>query len=146
MTTGLDPAARRVAWDLIEAIRDRGRTLVLVTHFMDEAERLCDRVAVMNRGRIVALGSPQSLIDQHCGPVVVRFTAALDDVWFLKAIEGVTRVERRGSEVELEGFGPVLARVAAKLVARGVEPPDLRVERATLEDVFLHLTGGRRTN
>jgi ABC-2 type transport system ATP-binding protein len=146
MTTGLDPAARRVAWGLIEAIRARGTTVVLVTHFMDEAERLCDRLAVVDRGRIVASGSPQDLIDQHGGALVVRFTADLEDLGFLARVRGVERVRRRNLAVEVEGSGPVLARVAAALVDRGIEPSDLRVERPTLEDVFLRLTGGQRTD
>jgi ABC-2 type transport system ATP-binding protein len=119
--------------------------VVLVTHFMDEAERLCDRLAVVDRGRIVALGSPQDLIEQHGGGLVVRFTAKLEDLSFLAAVRGVERVRRRNQAIEVEGSGPVLARVAAALVDRGIEPSDLRVERSTLEDIFLRLTDGPRT-
>ncbi len=142
MTTGLDPSARRTAWGLIEEIRNRGTTVVLVTHFMDEAEALCDRVGIVDRGRVVDLDTPQDLIVRHAGRVQVRFSAELDDLSWLERIRGVDRVNRRGSQVEVDGRGPVLALVAAALVERGVAPEDLRVQRSTLEDVFLTLTGG----
>ena len=147
MTTGLDPAARRVAWELVEAIRARGTTVVLVTHFMDEAERLCDRLAIVDRGRVVASGTPQGLIDLHAPQVLVRFTSGAADLDFLYRVPGVEAVTRRGDRVEVAGTGPVLALVAAALVERGIVPSDLRAERATLEDVFLRLTSrppGRR--
>lgn len=140
MTTGLDPAARRVAWDLVEAIRARGRTVVLVTHFMDEAERLCDRLAIVDRGRVVAMGAPQALIDLHAPQVLVRFSTSVPDVDFLYRVPGVEAVARRGAQVEVAGTGAVLAMVADALVGRGILPTDLRAERATLEDVFLRLT------
>jgi ABC-2 type transport system ATP-binding protein len=140
MTTGLDPAARRVAWDLIGQIRERGATVILVTHFMDEAERLCDRVAVMGRGRIIDLGSPQGLIGRHAGDVRVTFTSNEGLPW-LEKVAHVKKVSRNGERVEVDGSGPVLAMVAAALVEHGFAPADLRVERATLEDVFLKLTG-----
>ncbi len=177
MTTGLDPAARHVTWGLIEAIRERGTTVVLVTHFMDEAERLCDRVAVMDAGRIVAMGAPSVLVEASSGAVRVKFTgapaegpaggavagrgAAIADTgagtgagegaieqpggpgeyrWLL-GVPHVHAVERRGRTVEVSGDGPVLAHVAAALLARGLESLDLRVERPTLEETFLKLTG-----
>jgi len=141
MTTGLDPAARRVAWDLIRAIRDRGTTVVLVTHFMDEAENLCDRVAIVDRGKIVASDTPQGLIARHASEVRVIFTSEKTDLPWLEKISGVLRVARKGPRVEVEGSGPVLALVAAALVEHGIVPSDLRVEQPTLEDVFLKLTG-----
>jgi ABC-2 type transport system ATP-binding protein len=141
MTTGLDPAARRVAWDLIRAIRDRGTTVVLVTHFMDEAENLCDRVAIVDRGKIVASDTPQGLITRHASEVRVIFTSEKTDLPWLEKISGVIRVARKGPRVEVEGSGPVLALVAAALVEHGIVPSDLRVEQPTLEDVFLKLTG-----
>jgi ABC-2 type transport system ATP-binding protein len=143
MTTGLDPAARRVAWDLVAAIRERGTTVVLVTHFMDEAERLCDRLAILNAGRVVAMGRPQQLIDEHAPQVLVRFSSDHAELGFLGELEHVDRVEREGHRVEVSGTGPALALVAAALVERGILPSDLRAERASLEDVFLSLTGGR---
>jgi ABC-2 type transport system ATP-binding protein len=145
MTTGLDPAARRVAWDLIRAIRDRGATVVLVTHFMDEAEQLCDRVAIMKAGRLIALDSPQSLIAAQANKILVRFGSqgregAVSFSW-LRDISCVDEVTQRGSRVEVRGTGPVVALVASALVGRGLVPSDLQVEQPTLEDVFLKLAG-----
>jgi ABC-2 type transport system ATP-binding protein len=141
MTTGLDPGARHVAWELVEEIRDRGTTVVLVTHFMDEAERLCDRLAVVERGRVVALGSPAALIDEYAPEQCVLFTTDAPDLGWLSGLDHVRSVTRRGPRVTVRGDGPVLARVAAALVGRGVTPRDLRVERPSLEQVFLRLTG-----
>jgi ABC-2 type transport system ATP-binding protein len=140
LTQGLDPAARRVAWGLIRAIRDRGATVVLVTHYMDEAEQLCDRIAVVDGGRVVATDTPQGLIARFGGPVRISFTADGHDVQFLKDVTHVQAVRRRGERIEAEGTGPVLALVAAELVSRGLVPGDLRVEQPTLEEVFLRLT------
>ena len=140
LTQGLDPAARRVAWGLIRAIRERGATVVLVTHYMDEAEQLCDRIAVIDGGRVVATDTPQGLIARFGGPIRLTFTPDGHDVRFLEDMAHVQAVRRRGERVEAEGTGPVLALVAAELVARGLVPPDLRVEQPTLEDVFLRLT------
>jgi len=142
MTQGLDPAGRRVAWDLIRAIRDRGTTVVLVTHYMDEAEQVCDRLAVMNRGRIVALGTPQALIAQSGKEVRLRFSAGDQDVSWLEDVAHVTRVRRQGAQIEVTGNGPVLVLVAAALVAHDLVPVDLRVEQPSLEDVYLDITGG----
>jgi ABC-2 type transport system ATP-binding protein len=141
LTQGLDPAARRVAWGLIRAIRERGTTVVLVTHYMDEAEQLCDRIAVVDGGRVVATDTPQGLISRFGGPITITFTPDGHDVRFLEEVSHVRTVRRRGNRVEAEGTGPVLALVAAELVARGLVPHDLRVEQPTLEDVFLRLTG-----
>jgi len=141
MTTGLDPAARRVAWDLIRAIREKGTTVVLVTHFMDEAENLCDRVAIVDRGKIVAADTPQGLIARHTSEVHVIFSTENTDLPWLEKVPGVKKVVRQGLKVEVEGSGPLLALVAAALVAHGIVPPDLRVEQPTLEDVFLKVTG-----
>jgi ABC-2 type transport system ATP-binding protein len=139
MTTGLDPVSRRVAWELIEEVRDRGATIVLVTHFMDEAQHLCDRVAMLRAGRIVACDTPAGLIAAHTSGATVTFTSDVDDLGWLEQIPGVTEVSRRGSHVAIRGAGAVLARTAAALVAHGLEPGDLDVERATLEDVYLAL-------
>jgi ABC-2 type transport system ATP-binding protein len=140
MTTGLDPASRRVAWDLIRRIRERGATVVLVTHFMDEAENLCDRLVVIDEGRVKAEGSPQELIAQYGGGVRVRFTADGADLGWLAGVSGVTGVSNERGRYEVRGEGPLLAHVGAELVAHGLAPLDLRAERATLEDVFLSLT------
>jgi ABC-2 type transport system ATP-binding protein len=142
MTTGLDPASRRVAWDLIRAVRARGTTVVLVTHFMDEAAALCDRLCVINRGEVAAGGTVGELIDRFGGGIRVRFS--LDDgkvpSW-LDAAPHVTSWTRDHDRYEVDGDGPVLAYVAAGLVEHGTVPTDLRQERASLEDVFLKLTG-----
>jgi ABC-2 type transport system ATP-binding protein len=144
MTTGLDPAARRVAWDLVSAVRDRGTTVVLVTHFMDEAQRLCDRLAVLSRGRVLATGTAAQLVAAHQPETVVRFTAPRDaDVTFLHAVSGVRDVRREGdTKVIVRGGGPLLARVAHALVEGGIEPDDLTVQVPSLEDAYLALTGG----
>lgn len=142
MTTGLDPAARRVAWDLIRRIRDGGATVVLVTHFMDEAEALCDRLVIVDRHRLIAAGTARQLIAEHGGGAVVRFTTERHDLDWLAAVPHVTAIEREQDGVTVHGNGPVLALVAAALVERGITPEDLRVERANLEQVFLRLTGG----
>jgi ABC-2 type transport system ATP-binding protein len=141
MTTGLDPAARRVAWDLIRAVRDRGTTVVLVTHFMDEAENLCDRVAIVDKGKIVASDSPQGLIAAYATEIRVLFSTDKPDLAFLEKVSGVKNITRRGDRVIVEGSGPLLALVAAALVEHGIVPPDLRVEQPSLEDVFLKVTG-----
>jgi ABC-2 type transport system ATP-binding protein len=153
LTQGLDPQARRGTWELIRDIRERGTTVVLVTHFMDEAETLCDRVAIIDRGRVVALDTPQDLIAGLGAPVRVRFswTESGEDgeigaggaggLEFLEALPVVRRVTWHGRQVEVEGVGAVLALVAAELVGHGIVPADLRAERPTLEDAFLALTG-----
>ena len=141
LTQGLDPQARRATWDLIREIREGGTTVVLVTHFMDEAEQLCDRVAVVDDGRVIALDSPQGLIDALDLPSVVHFSTDVVDLTWLDRLDVVESVARHGQAVEVRGSGPVLALVAAELVAHGVVPPDLRVERPTVEDAFLTLTG-----
>jgi ABC-2 type transport system ATP-binding protein len=142
MTTGLDPAARRVAWDLVAAVRDRGTTVVLVTHFMDEAERLCDRLAVVRGGRKVAEGTPADLVRSQDGRTVVRFTAPVGtDCAFLGAVPGAMDVSDDHGEVIVSGEGPLLARVGHALVERGIEPLDLRADLPTLEDAYLALTG-----
>ncbi len=141
MTTGLDPAARRVAWDLIRSIRDKGTTVVLVTHFMDEAEELCDRLAVIDRGKVIASGSPAQLIAAHAGEITVTFSCDVPDVKWIVGVPYVTRVERKGSRVVVQGNGPVVAHLASTLLARGVEPVDFRTQQPSLEDVFLKLTG-----
>lgn len=143
MTTGLDPAARRVAWDLIASVREQGATVVLVTHFMEEAERLCDRLAVFDQGRIVAAGTPAAVADAHGGGTRVRFSGDGPGLEWLQSVPHVREVHWQGPRVEVVGDGPVLPLVAAALVEHGVVPEDLRVEQPTLEDAFLNLIGVR---
>jgi ABC-2 type transport system ATP-binding protein len=140
LTQGLDPAARRVAWSLVRAVRDRGTTVVLVTHHMDEAQRLCDRLAVVAGGRVVAQGTAQELIARSGGGLVVAFSTDLSDVSWLGDLDPVDTVARRGAHVEVRGRGPVLAVVAAALSRHGASPADLRVEQPSLEDVYMQLT------
>ena len=142
ISTGLDPDARRATRDLIRAIREQGTTVVLVTHFMDEAEALCDRVAMLVDGRLAALDTPAGLIETHAPEARVQFTAPPDfDTAALDALEAVTRVERSNGRVRAYGSGTLLARVAQRLDAHGVTPSDLTHHPATLDDVFSALAG-----
>ena len=142
LTTGLDPEARRNTWDLISGIRDRGVTIVLVTHFMEEAEHLCDRVALVDSGRIVALDTPAALAESIHAGMTMRFLApATFDLALLSVLPDVTSVARRGVTITVTGNGNVLAAVTTVLARLGIEPRQLRVEQATLEDAFLALTG-----
>lgn len=141
LTQGLDPQARRATWELIREIRRDGTTVVLVTHFMDEAEHLCDRVAVVDNGKVIAIDTPQGLINGLGLESVVRFTTPEPDLTFLEHLDVVETLTRRGDAVEVSGTGAVLALVASELVAHGIVPLDLRVDRPTVEDAFLALTG-----
>ncbi|HSK24310.1 MAG TPA: ABC transporter ATP-binding protein [Egicoccus sp.] len=142
LTTGLDPQARRDTWRLVETIRDRGVTIVLVTHFMEEAERLCDRVAVLDRGRVVALDTPAGLIDRVGGEQQLRFVPSktLDDA-ALRALPEVTGVDRRGDQVVVTGNGEVVHAVTALLARAGIVARGLRIDQRNLDDAFVALTG-----
>jgi ABC-2 type transport system ATP-binding protein len=143
LTTGLDPQARRDTWDAIERIRDSGVTLVLVTHFMDEAQRLCDRIAVIDRGRLAALDTPSALVAALPSGQVLRFRTAgpVDVERVLSALPQVDAVDRQGSRVEVRGSGDLLVAVTTALAAHHVVPVDLRTEQAGLEDAVVALTG-----
>src|ERR687895_82902 len=141
LTTGLDPQARRATWDLVRRVRDDGATVVLVTHFMEEAEHLCDRVAIVDQGRVVATGTPSELIGRGDAGQRVSFTWPGADAAWLSQLDGVERVTRRGDAVEVAGSGPMAVKVAAALAGRGVAPDDFRTHHPDLEDVFLALTG-----
>jgi ABC-2 type transport system ATP-binding protein len=140
LTQGLDPAARRVAWELIREIRDQGCAVVLVTHYMDEAEHLCDRLAVIDRGHVVATGHSQELLARSRAETCLNFTSDQTELAWLHAVEGVTGVVRHRRRVEVTGHGPLLASVMAALFERGIAPADLRVEQPTLEDAYVELT------
>jgi ABC-2 type transport system ATP-binding protein len=143
LTTGLDPQARRAMWDQVRSIRERGTTVFLTTHFMEEAERLCDRVAIMDHGKIVALDTPQNLIDSLGAERRVVFEAGEQlSEESLRATPGVVRVERIGERVVVYGQRDgLVSGVVNALEAGGIRFRDLRTEQPTLEDVFLALTG-----
>jgi len=146
-TTGLDPQARRQLWELIEEFKESGRTILLTTHYMDEAERLCDRVAIMDHGKVIALGTPRELIASTCAEQMVEFTAGSAshslDVQALRRIQGVREVRTENGAVllqvtELHTSVPALL---AELTRQNVPLTELRTHSATLEDVFVTLTG-----
>lgn len=142
LTTGLDPQARRDTWDLVEQVRDSGVTIVLVTHFMEEAERLCDRIALIDRGRVVAVDTPAGLVARVDAEQRVRFrpSAPVDDALLL-ALPEVREVSRSGDHVTVSGTGDLAASVTLALAGHQIVPADLRIEQATLDDAFLALTG-----
>jgi ABC-2 type transport system ATP-binding protein len=146
-TTGLDPQARRQLWELIEEFKRSGRTILLTTHYMEEAERLCDRVAIIDHGSEIALGTPRELIASTCAEQMVEFTAGSAsnalDVPALRRIEGVRDVRTENGAVllqvtELHTSVPALL---AELTRQNVSLTELRTHSATLEDVFVNLTG-----
>ncbi|MEV4312759.1 ABC transporter ATP-binding protein [Actinocrispum sp. NPDC049592] len=143
LTTGLDPQARRDTWQLIEGVRDRGVTVVLVTHFMEEAERLCDRLALVDSGRIVAIDTPAGLVSRvDGGGQRLRFRPSVSfPDSLLTALPEVTGIARTASQVVVSGNGNLLQAVSAALTAHNVVALDLRVEQTNLEDAFMALTG-----
>lgn len=154
LTTGLDPQSRRATWELVKRIRDEGVTVVLVSHFMDEVEELCDRVAVLDRGGVVALDSPGGLIDgvdteYRMSFRIMEDAAGIPDVAdnavepgrLLGNLDGVTSVSRSGDLVTVAGRGDFATAVTACLAREGVLVHDLRVDKRTLDDAFIALTG-----
>jgi len=143
LTTGLDPQARRAMWDLVRGVREQGKTVFLTTHYMEEAERLCDRVAIIDRGQIVALDTPENLVRSlEAESRVVFSTDGRFDEAALLAVPGVTRVETTGDRVVVYGKGDrLVGGVVNALEASSTRFRDLRTEQPTLEDVFLALTG-----
>ncbi|MFC9559044.1 ABC transporter ATP-binding protein [Agromyces sp. NPDC056965] len=144
LTTGLDPQARRDTWGLIEDVRDRGVTIVLVTHFMEEAERLCDRIAVVDAGRIVANDSPSGLVTGVDDTHRLRFRPSepLDRTLLLELPE-VVSAEQSGRYLVVTGTGNLLLAVNSLLAREQVIAENLRIEQFSLEDAFLELTGHR---
>ena len=140
-TTGLDPQARHVLWDRLYRLKQRGVTLVLTTHYMDEAEQLCDRLVVMDRGKIVAEGSPQALIQEHSTREVLelRYPAGTNETWAAKVIDIGQRSEVLPDRVLLYTDDGETALV--EVHNRGAQPESALVRRSSLEDVFLRLTG-----
>lgn len=141
LTTGLDPQARRDTWAAIEQIRDEGVSVLLVTHIMEEAERLCDRVAIIDAGRVVALDSPAGLVAGLAAGQRLRFRPSEpieDEV--LRALPEVDALVRHGSTIEIAGRGELLTAVTSVLARHGVIATGLRVEQASLDDAVLALT------
>jgi ABC-2 type transport system ATP-binding protein len=143
LTTGLDPQARRDTWALIEGVRDRGVTILLVTHFMEEAERLCDRVALIDAGRVVAMDTPAALTERVQQEQRIRFrpSVPLDDA-LLTSLPDVTGVIHRGDDVVVTGNGNALNAVTSVFARHQIVAQRLRVEQASLEDAFIALTPG----
>jgi len=142
MTTGLDPQARRDTWHLIEGVRDRDVTIVLVTHYMDEAERLCDRVALLDRGRVVAIDTPEGLAGRAGVDKRVRFVPSKPfDDRLLTDLPEVRKLEHEGEHVIVTGSGELANSVILTLAAAGVTANDLHLDTANLEDAFVALTG-----
>jgi len=148
-TTGLDPQARRHLWDLVDGLKQAGRTIILTTHYMDEAERLCDRVAIMDHGRIISLGTPPQLIASIGGEHIVEFAITghesgqgLDPV-LLTAIAGVQshRVDAGVHQLSVRELHTAVPRIFAALTGQGLHLSEFRTHSATLEDVFVGLTG-----
>ncbi|HEY1205885.1 MAG: ABC transporter ATP-binding protein [Bryobacteraceae bacterium] len=144
-TTGLDPQARRQMWQLIEQFKRDGRTIILTTHYMDEAERLSDHVAVMDHGKIIALGTPRELIASIGADHVVEFAtggAALD-VAIFESLKGVSRAhaDNSGFQLQVTELHLAVPALLDELDGRGIELTELRTHSATLEDVFVTLTG-----
>ena len=143
LTTGLDPQARRAIWDLVRDIRQRGKTVFLTTHLMEEAERLCDRVAIIDHGRIVDIGAPSELVNRHCPErTVVVATEDVQAALRFEAIPQVKSVSRHGVELTIRGHGEdLITAVIHCLAEHQIRVLDFRTELPTLEDVFLKLTG-----
>ena len=145
LTTGLDPQARRDTWQLIEAVRDSGVTIVLVTHFMDEAERLCDRIALIDDGVVVATDTPAGLAERVAGGPALRLRTSddIDDAQvarLLRALDTVRSVAIENGELVIDGRRDVVVEVVLALAAQGITPYDVEVGRPSLEDAFVALT------
>lgn len=143
LTTGLDPQARRDTWELIEGIRDRGVTVVLVSHFMEEVERLCDRVALIDKGRVVVVDTPAALAERAETEQRIQFrpSAAFDDS-LLTSLPEVRTLTRRGEVVVVTGNSEAPYAVISTLARNQIVARQLRVDQGNLEDAFLELTGG----
>lgn len=149
-TTGLDPQARRHLWDLVDALKQAGRTIILTTHYMDEAERLCDRVAIMDHGRVIALGTPQQLIASIGGEHIVEFAVrgederhGIVDVSALLKLPGIQshRVDAGLHQLSVSELHTSVPQIFSQLAGAGLHLTEFRTHSATLEDVFVSLTG-----
>ena len=142
LTTGLDPQSRRAIWDLVRGIRERGKTVFLTTHLMEEAERLCDRVAIMEHGRIIDIDTPANLVLRHCPErTVVIEVSDPGAAERFKLIPCVERVERNGNQFMIYGRGDLVTEVIHCVSENRMRVADFRAILPNLEDVFLKLTG-----
>lgn len=143
LTTGLDPQSRRAIWELVRSIRDRGKTILMTTHLMEEAERLCDRVAIVEHGKIMDVGSPEELVRRHCPTrtVILTTDSTLAEEQ-LRAISSVERVTRREAQFTVQGLGDdFVTDVIQCLSDNRIRVTEFRTVLPSLEDVFLKLTG-----
>lgn len=144
LTTGLDPQARRDTWDLIEQLQKRGITIILVTHYMEEAERLADRLALIDDGKVVAIDTPAGLVARTSPEQIIRFVPSVPiEDSLLRDLPEVRSVHRNGAEIVVKGTGDFLTAVISQLVRHQVVAKQLRVEQVTLDDAFVALTGRR---
>lgn len=149
-TTGLDPQSRRQTWEIVEGFKARGRTVLLTTHYMEEAARLCDRVAVVDHGRVIALGSPRELVASLGAEHVVEFAVggeastclSADTLRSLPSVESVSR-EGEHWRLSVREVHRAVPALLDALAGENVEPTELTTHHATLEDVFVTLTGRR---
>jgi ABC-2 type transport system ATP-binding protein len=141
LTTGLDPQARRETWKLIESVRDSGVTVLLVTHFMEEAERLCDRIALLHHGRIQAIDTPAGLASGvQAGQQVSFVPSAPLDAGALRSLHGVGEVSCHGERVTVSGTGDLIGILMTELARRQVVPMQTRVHQSSLDDAFVAMT------
>jgi len=143
LTTGLDPQARRRMWELVKEIRDKGKTVFLTTHYMEEAEYLCDRVAIIDNGKIIALDSPEKLISKYGSTNQIIFETSYKHIDFLKTtVKGVLKITRSNNYVIIHGKGKkILSDVVNNLEKSNIKYNNLKTKNPNLEDVFLSLTG-----
>ncbi len=148
LTTGLDPQARRTTWDLISSVRNKGKTIFLTTHFMEEAEKLCDRVAIMDNGKIIALDTPGNLIKDISMETRLRFSVTESpELDLLDNIKSISKYEKSGSNIIIYGHDKRMVKdVVTFLVNQNIDFTDLQTKQSTLEDVFLTLTGKQIRN
>jgi ABC-2 type transport system ATP-binding protein len=143
LTTGLDPQARRAIWDLVNGIRSRGKTVFLTTHLMEEAERLCDRVAIIEHGQLIEMGAPADLVRKHCPERSVVFSSDREGLaGELERIVGAGSVRVEGATYTVRGRGDDFVTAVIRFIAaQALTVRDFRTVFPTLEDVFLKLTG-----
>jgi ABC-2 type transport system ATP-binding protein len=143
LTTGLDPQSRRTIWDLVRGIRDRGKTVFLTTHLMEEAERLCDRVAIIDHGRIIDIDTPARLVARHCPERTIELTATdIAAADRFRQVPSVDAVEQQGARFTIRGRGDdFVTDVIQGLSEHRIRVTDFRTVLPTLEDVFLIVTG-----